>query len=254
MRKQTDQQPDRDAALDSAIERLRHQRGVFKTLLTGKDFVSSLEEVDRATEELINEVFGSSSDIVEAYTYAQIGEAASIMYMPHEAPETGSQDLERESLQQRIRVLESGLSDLEARRAEAKKGRTKLAKVAKVADYMAKVVRTVSADATLEEAGRLMQEWKVGSLLVEDGGEYVGVISETELSREVVARRVDPVTSTVKTCMREPIVSVASNEPIVDAVFLMKEKATRHLAVTENGTIIGVISVSDILRYYSGVV
>ena len=176
------------------------------------------------------------------------------MYMPHEAPETGSQDLERESLQQRIRVLESGLSDLEARRAEAKKGRTKLAKVAKVADYMAKVVRTVSADATLEEAGRLMQEWKVGSLLVEDGGEYVGVISETELSREVVARRVDPVTSTVKTCMREPIVSVASNEPIVDAVFLMKEKATRHLAVTENGAIIGVISVSDILRYYSGVV
>ena len=175
--------------------------------------------------------------------------------MPHEAPETVGQDLERESLKQRIRVVESCISDLEARRAAAaRKDRAKLAQPARVAEYMTEVVRSVSADATLKEAGSRMQEWKVGSLLVEDGGEYIGVISETELSREVVARGVDPTSVTVETCMREPIISVASNEPIVNAVVLMKEKATRHLAVTENGVTIGVISVSDILRYYSGVV
>jgi hypothetical protein len=47
MLKQTDQQWDQDAGLDSAIARLRHQLGVFKKFLTGEDFFSSLAEVDR---------------------------------------------------------------------------------------------------------------------------------------------------------------------------------------------------------------
>jgi len=53
--------------------------------------------------------------------------------------------------------------------------------------------------------------------------------------------------------MREPIITIERNDPMVEAVRLMKEKATRHLAVEERETIVGVISASDILRYYSGV-
>ena len=53
--------------------------------------------------------------------------------------------------------------------------------------------------------------------------------------------------------MREPIISLESSDHIGEAVLLMKEKATRHLAVEESGEIVGVISASDILRYYSGV-
>ena len=98
-----------------------------------------------------------------------------------------------------------------------------------------------------------MQKWKVGSLLVEGGDDFIGSITETELSREVVANGVDATTTTVKTCMREPILTIESSESVVAAVLLMKEKATRHVCVTESGKIIGLISVSDILRYYSGV-
>jgi CBS domain-containing protein len=54
--------------------------------------------------------------------------------------------------------------------------------------------------------------------------------------------------------MRTPVVVIEGNRPIIEAVRLMKEQATRHLAVTQDGQIIGVISVSNILRYYSGVV
>jgi CBS domain-containing protein len=53
--------------------------------------------------------------------------------------------------------------------------------------------------------------------------------------------------------MREPIITIESSDPMVEAVRLMKEKATRHLAVTQEREIVGVISASDILRYYSGV-
>lgn len=57
-----------------------------------------------------------------------------------------------------------------------------------------------------------------------------------------------------KSCMRKPVVAIAGDRPIIEAVRLMKEQATRHVAVTQDGQIIGVISVSNILRYYSGVV
>jgi signal-transduction protein with cAMP-binding, CBS, and nucleotidyltransferase domain len=46
---------------------------------------------------------------------------------------------------------------------------------------------------------------------------------------------------------------IEGNRPIIDAVHMMKERSTRHLAVTQDGQIIGVISVSNILRYYSGI-
>ena len=99
----------------------------------------------------------------------------------------------------------------------------------------------------------MLQEWKIGSLLVQSGDEYMGSVTETELSREVVGGNLDPSTTTVRTCMREPIITIDSSDPIVEAVRLMKNKATRHLAVLENDRIVGVLSVSDVIRYYSGV-
>lgn len=94
----------------------------------------------------------------------------------------------------------------------------------------------------------------MGSLLLTDNQSYVGFITDSMLAREVVANGVNPATTAVKTCMRKPVVTIAGDRPIIEAVRLMKEQATRHLAVTQDGQIIGVISVSNILRYYSGVV
>ncbi|OLB04010.1 MAG: hypothetical protein AUH21_02345 [Nitrospirae bacterium 13_2_20CM_62_7] len=54
--------------------------------------------------------------------------------------------------------------------------------------------------------------------------------------------------------MNKPIISIEDSEPLPVAVSLMKEKAIRHLAVTQDGTITGVLSVADILRYYSDLV
>ena len=56
---------------------------------------------------------------------------------------------------------------------------------------------------TLKEAGRRMQEWRIGSLLVADGRYYVGVITDTDLARDVVARGLDPSSTPVKACMRK---------------------------------------------------
>lgn len=246
---------EKSGALDQNIDQFRQQLAVLKTFIVGGSSThSSIEEFDLATEELIVEILGSSSSMLEAYEYAQLGEAGGLVNLSDEAPEGAGLDNEREALRQRQRVLESCVADLETRRAQAGSGqRSKTTSGPTVSDYMSKSIRSVPHDATLREAGELMQSWKVGSLLIEGAEEFIGSITETELSREVVAHGVDPATTTVKTCMREPILTIENSQPIVAAVRVMKEKATRHLCVTESGKIIGLISVSDILRYYSGV-
>jgi len=234
--------------LNRDIERLRQQLVQFQPFLSRRNTTLSLEEFDAATERLIGRVFGETSELLGAYEYAKLGEAASMVNLPEEAQESGARNIGRESLHQRKRVLEGCISELET----LQNSRTPTN--ARVADYMSDDIRSVHLGASLKEAGRLLQKWKVGSLLVDDGFRYVGIITDTDLSRKGVARGLDPTATTVKACMNKPIISIEDSEPLPAAVSLMKEKAIRHLAVTQDGTVTGVLSVADILRYYSDLV
>jgi CBS domain-containing protein len=246
---------DRISSLDRDIDRLRQQLDLLKKFLKNEPSTASLNNFDSATEDILIDVFGSASPLLDTYEYAQLGEAAGLMNLPEEAPEGATHHSQRETIRQRQRVLESGIADLEARRSSLSQESNKSkASGPRVSDYMAKPVRSVSPETTLREVGQCLQKWRIGSVLVQGGDEFLGYITETELTGEVVASGTDPVTTTVKTCMREPLVTIETSDSIVEAVRLMKEKGTRHLAVTESHRIVGVISVSDILRYYSGVV
>lgn len=244
-------------SLDRSIERLRKQLADFAPYLGKGKPTRSLDEFDLETERLIADLLGETSELLEAYEYAELGEAAGLVNMTDEAPEGTGMDSLRQSLLQRSRVLETCISELEARRSEEpKKPKTSRQVLTgpQVAEHMSFEIRNVSQDASLRDAGRLMQQWKLGSLLVTDRQSYVGFITDSILASEVVAKGLDPNTTLVKVCMRTPVVAIEGNKPILNAVRMMKDQATRHLAVTQDGAIIGVISVSNILRYYSGVV
>ncbi len=248
----------RRLSLDRNIERLRQQLANLAPFLgKRKEKPSmSLSEFDLETERLISDVLGETSELLEAYEYAQVGEASGLVNMTDEAPEGGGLDSDRQSLLQRSRVLESCIAELEARRAASAQkpmSGTQAVIGPQIASHMSPEIRSVAVEATLREASKRMQEWRVGSLLVSDDRFYVGVVTDTDLAREVVARGIDPATTTVKTLMRKPV-TIDGERPIIDAVRLMKEQGTRHLAVTDNDEIIGVLSVSNVLRYYSGVV
>lgn len=243
-------------SLDRSIERMRKQLTEFASFLGRGKPTRSLEEFDLETERLIGDLLGQASDLLHAYEYAELGEAAGLVNMTDEAPEGSGLDSQRQSLLQRSRVLESCVSELEARRTAAPK-KTKIGQMLigpQIAEHMSTEIRSVSQDASLREAGQLMQQWKLGSLLVTNSRAYVGVLTDSALARDVAAKGLDPRTTTVKLSMRTPVAAIEGDRPIIDAVRMMKEQATRHLAVTQDGQIIGVISVSNILRYYSGVV
>ncbi len=241
----------RSDILDRYVERFKQQLEKFKPFLSRKRGAHLLEDFDEAAEELIGQVFGAASDEAEAYFYAKTGESA---LLPEEAQESGTHDVERESLHQRRQVLESCLADLEMRRklqaTRQGSGNGRRRGEALVADYMSHDVQSIHRAATIKEAGRLLQKYKVGSLIVDDGSRYIGIITDSDLSRKAVAKGLDPNTTTVTTCMSKALTTIEEDELLTEAMTLMKKQGIRHLPVTADGTIIGVLSVSDLLRAF----
>jgi signal-transduction protein with cAMP-binding, CBS, and nucleotidyltransferase domain len=111
-------------------------------------------------------------------------------------------------------------------------------------------VETVAHDMLLREAARRMRDKKIGSLIVVKGGREVGILSETDITRRAVAEGLSPDVSTVERIMSSPIISIDIGESPERANDLMKDRGIRHLAVTESGKIVGILSVRDLLRYF----
>lgn len=254
MTTRTDPEMGRRVSFDEQIDRLRDRLARLEPFMVSTTGAVELEDFDTETERVIAEAFGSTSDKLETYYYAQLGEAASLLNLQEEAPEGSHDDVGRESLRQRRRVLESCVWELEAKRATTATQRSPMPQtVTRVSEYMTREIRTIRPDATLREAGMRMEEDRIACLFVDDGARYVGTITEAMLSRAVVVSGLDAATTPVHRGMNPTMVSIDYRAPMVEAVKVMKDRGVRHLAVTQDETIVGVLSVSDLLRYYSGV-
>jgi CBS domain-containing protein len=119
-----------------------------------------------------------------------------------------------------------------------------------LAVMMTRRILTIPPTATAVEAARTMREAKVGALLVAEATRYIGIISESDLVRKVLAAERDPTHVLVSEVMMAPIISIEIDRSAHDASDLMAERAIRHLAVTEDGQIVGMLSVRDLLRYF----
>ena len=116
---------------------------------------------------------------------------------------------------------------------------------------------TTEYNATIQEAAKIMEEKKIGSLLVKKEGEIIGIFSETDVVRRAVAVGLDAKTVTIESLITTPIISLDINSEAEEANDLMRDKGIRHLPLTEKGEIVGIISVRDLLRffriYYKGI-
>lgn len=119
-----------------------------------------------------------------------------------------------------------------------------------LAVMMRRTMRTVSPDTTLLEAAKLMRDAKVGALLVQEGGHYSGIVSEADLVRKGMAESCSAQETLVRAVMSSPVLSIDSARSAHEASDTMAEHGIRHLAITEEGQIVGIISVRDLLRYF----
>ena len=120
-----------------------------------------------------------------------------------------------------------------------------------IKDYMHGDVKTISVDATLKDLGQSFADQGVSSLLVKEGDEYVGIVSDKRLAREGIGKGLNVETTTVRSIMRQNMLRIESDQPVREAQAMMKANGVRHLVVTEQGQIVGVLSISDLIRFFT---
>lgn len=98
------------------------------------------------------------------------------------------------------------------------------------------------------EAAKVMRERKIGSVFVQQNGRIVGIVTETDIVRGVVADCHCPQATLARDIMSSPVIGIDGARPITEAADLMDRNCTRHLAVMRSGDIIGVLSVRDLLH------
>jgi len=109
-------------------------------------------------------------------------------------------------------------------------------------------IETIESDAPVRHAAQQMATKKVGALLVRQDGELKGMVTERDLVQKVLSEEKDANILTVKAVMNHPLIDIDINRTIHDASDLMAEKWIRHLPVTENRKIVGILSVRDLIR------
>jgi len=104
-----------------------------------------------------------------------------------------------------------------------------------------------AADMTVLEAADLMNRHGIGSLLVLEGRRLVGIFTERDVLRRVVAEALSPRHTLVAAVMTRDVICCAADTPVDDLAELMRSRRIRHLPVVDaNSDVIGVVSIGDV--------
>ena len=109
-------------------------------------------------------------------------------------------------------------------------------------------VWTISPESSVLDAVRLMEEKNIGALLVIDGTQLTGIISERDYARKVILRGKESHSTPISEIMSINVVSVSPAESIDNCMALMTKHKIRHLPVIDKGTVTGVLSIGDLVR------
>ena len=125
--------------------------------------------------------------------------------------------------------------------------------MASVSDILAGKGRrliTTTPDATVYSAAVIMNECKIGSLLVMDEGHLVGILTERDILVRVVADQRDANRTTVGAVMTRDVVCCRPHTDMEEAKSVFKHRRIRHLPVlTEDGEVVGMVSIGDLNAY-----
>ena len=101
---------------------------------------------------------------------------------------------------------------------------------------------------TVYDALKLMADKNIGALVVLEGERLAGIFSERDYARKVILRGKTSRELSVSDIMTTDVVSVRPDQTIVDCMELMTNRRIRHLPVLDAGTVIGVISIGDVVK------
>ncbi|HJQ64264.1 MAG TPA: CBS domain-containing protein [Burkholderiales bacterium] len=109
-------------------------------------------------------------------------------------------------------------------------------------------VYSVSPDARVFEALKLMAEKEVGALVVLERGKLAGILSERDYARKVILHGKSSHDIPVREIMTEDVVTVQPGQTVDQCMALMTSRRIRHLPVVEDGKLAGIVSIGDLVK------
>ena len=112
-------------------------------------------------------------------------------------------------------------------------------------------VFSIDAGASVFEAVQQMVERNAGSLLVTESGEITGIVTERDYLRRVALHELDDRETPVREVMSSPLIVVTPETTIDECMALMTDRRIRHLPVVDDGKVVGVVSIGDLVKFKS---
>ncbi|MYD31241.1 MAG: CBS domain-containing protein [Nitrospira sp. SB0661_bin_20] len=109
----------------------------------------------------------------------------------------------------------------------------------------------VDRDTSVLQAAKLMRDNRIGSVFVTWERAIIGILTETDIARRLVGMGLDADQTSVERIMTAPIIKIDENKTIRDANVMMAREHVRHLGVSRDGTLVGMISVRDMVTFVS---
>ncbi|MBB5015945.1 CBS domain-containing protein [Rehaibacterium terrae] len=106
----------------------------------------------------------------------------------------------------------------------------------------------IAPEAAVLDAIRLMAEHGIGAVLVMEGGRLVGILSERDYARKVILQGRSSSSTTVREVMSAPVVTVTPDHSSDACMQLVTHERIRHLPVVEDGRVVGVVSIGDLVK------
>lgn len=120
----------------------------------------------------------------------------------------------------------------------------------RIRELMTENPRTVSSDATVVEAARVMRDDDVGLVPVVDGDRLVGTVTDRDIAIRVVAEERDPGSATVREIASTDLVTIDPEQDLGEALRLMAQHQVRRLPVVEeDGRLVGIVAQADVARH-----
>lgn len=111
-----------------------------------------------------------------------------------------------------------------------------------------KQVWTVEPKTSLLNTLKALKDHKVGALLVVESGMVKGIISERDFAYRIAEKNTCPLEEPVETWMTKEVIAVTSDTSINECMQLMSREHIRHLPVVDDGKLVGIISIGDVVR------
>ena len=102
-----------------------------------------------------------------------------------------------------------------------------------VSKFTNKKMTTISSDLTIQDAAKAMSESKVDSILVFEKGKIIGMVTEKDILQDIVAKGLDPSSTTLKEIAKNPIITIQKTAPVKEALEIMKKNDIRRLVVMD---------------------